>query len=69
MQEPRTVILGSTYEYRKSGAKRRLIEKQETFQYVPLIKNLEWVLQNKDLSTEVRFFVVIIVVQFMYSGF
>ena len=48
-----TKLLGTTYQYQKSGAKRRLVEKEETFQYVPLIDNLKWLLQNKDIYNEV----------------
>ena len=44
--------LGTTYQYKRSGAKRLLIEKPDTFQYVPLIDNLQWVLQNKDVYRE-----------------
>ena len=46
-------LLGTTYQYQRSGAKRRLVEKEETFQYVPLIDNLKWLLQNKDIYNEV----------------
>ena len=45
--------LGTTYRYKSSGAKRSLVEKSETFQYVPLIENLQWLLQNMDLYQEV----------------
>ena len=45
--------LGTTYQYKRSGAKRLLIEKPDTFQYVPLIDNLQWLLQNKDVYQEV----------------
>lgn len=48
-----TIQLGSSYGYQKRGAKRQLVESQDTFQYVPLIQNLEWILQNKDLYDEV----------------
>ena len=48
-----TKLLGTTYQYQKSGAKRRLVEKEETFQYVPLIDNLKWLLQNKGIYNEV----------------
>ena len=34
--------------------KRSLVEKRDTFQYVPLIKNLEWFLNNKGIYNEVR---------------
>ena len=45
--------LGTTYRYKRSGAKRSLVEKSETFQYVPLIENLQWLLQNMDVYQEV----------------
>lgn len=48
-----TVELGSVYCYQRSGTKSRLIEKKETFQYIPLIENLQSVLQNKDIYSEV----------------
>lgn len=53
MQEPVTITLGTEYCYKQSGAKRYLTERSETFQYVPLIANLEWVLQNRDVYHEV----------------
>ena len=53
LQEPITVELGSTYCYKRSGAKRSLVEKSESFQYIPLIENLQWVLQNKEVYQEV----------------
>ncbi len=56
MQESVTVELGTTYQYERSGAKRLLIEKPDTFQYVPLIDNLQWVLQNKEVYWEVSLF-------------
>ena len=52
-QEPVTIEMGSTYQYRARGAKRLLTEKPDTFQFVPLIQNLEWLLQNKDIYKEV----------------
>ena len=45
--------LGSEYVSQKRGPKRCLTEKLHTFQYVPLIDNLEWMLQNKDVHDEV----------------
>lgn len=63
MQEPVTITLGTEYCYKQSGAKRYLTERSETFQYVPLIDNLEWVLQNRDVYHEVSvvFHVLILV--------
>ena len=43
-----------TYQYKRSGAKRSLIERSE---YVPLIENLEWLLQNRDVYNEVSLLV------------
>ena len=45
--------LGSSYIYKNSGQKRRLVEQQDTFQYIPLLQNLEWVLQNEDVYKKV----------------
>lgn len=50
-----TIELGTHYEYKKSGAKRMLVEKKDTFQYIPLITNLEWIMQNNDLYNKVTF--------------
>ena len=44
-----TVELGSVYCYQSSGTKSQLIEKKETFQYIPLIENLRAVVQNNDI--------------------
>lgn len=41
-------------KYQRCGFKRRLVEKEDTFQYVSLIKNLKWLLQNKHICNEVR---------------
>ena len=41
------------FKYVKSGAKRRLVEKPDTFQYVPLLDNLQWLLLNRDISDQV----------------
>lgn len=48
--------LGTSYQYKRSGAKRLLIEKPDVFQYVPLIQNLQWILQNKDVYQEVSLY-------------
>lgn len=45
--------LGTSYHYKRSGENRILIEKKENFQYIPLIENLEWLLQSKDVYREV----------------
>ena len=45
--------LGTSYRYQRSGVNRPLLEIKGTFQYVPLIQNLQWLLQNKDIYSEV----------------
>ena len=47
------MTLGSTNKYKKCGAKRQPVESVDTCQYVPLLENLEWLLQNKDFYNEV----------------
>ena len=49
-----TVKLGSSYQYKTTGAKRSLVEKTESFQYVPFLENLEWLLQHREISNEVN---------------
>ena len=45
--------LGTSFSYVASGVKRRLVEKSDTFQYIPLLENLEWLLQNRHIYDEV----------------
>ena len=35
MQEPVTIQLGTSYKYKKRGAKRQLVDTPDTFQYIP----------------------------------
>ena len=51
IQLPVTVKLGSSYQCKTTGAKRSLVEKTESFQYV---ENLEWLLQHREISNEVN---------------
>ena len=53
IQLPVTVKLGSSYHYKTTGAKRSLVEKMESFQYVPFLENLEWLLLHREISNEV----------------
>lgn len=46
--------LGSSYKYKRRGTKRLLVDEPDTFQYVPLIANLQWFLQNKEVYHEVE---------------
>ena len=58
IQDPVTVELGTHYQYKRSGAKRSLVEKKDTFQYIPLIQNLEWLLQHGDIYKQVYTFIM-----------
>ena len=42
------------------GAKHKLGEKHDTYQYVPLVENLRWVLQSRDFFNVVYIKVKII---------
>ena len=53
MQESVTQQLGTSFKYKKIGSSRRLIEIQDTFEYVPLLDNLERLLCNQDVFEEV----------------
>ena len=52
-QEPISYELGTSFRYQQTGAKRRLVEFQETCQYIPLVQNLEKLLNNQDVYQEV----------------
>ncbi|XP_065893459.1 uncharacterized protein [Dysidea avara] len=51
--EPVACELGTSFRYQQMGTKRRLVEVTETFQYVPLLPNLEKLLNNKDIFQEI----------------
>lgn len=53
MQEPISITLGTSYKYKATGIHRSLIEKADTFQYVPFLGNLEWLLQNRSIYNAV----------------
>ena len=55
-QEPVSYELGTSFKYQQTGAKRRLVEVKETCQYVPLLQNLERLLNNEDIYQEVKLF-------------
>jgi len=50
-----SVELGATFRYQQIGVKRRLVEVNETCQHIPLLENLEKLLNNKDVYQEVYF--------------
>ena len=53
-QEPVACELGTSFKYQQTGIKRRLVEVKETFQYIPLMQNLEKLLNNQDVYQEVQ---------------
>ena len=58
-QEPVTMLLGASFKYQRSGGTQRLVEVKETFEYVPLLENLEQFLSNPEVLQEVIFCVYI----------
>lgn len=58
MQEPKTISLGTTLRYKGVGSTRQLVDVEESFEYVPLIENLEALLNNVEVLKEVRPFVI-----------
>ena len=53
MQEPATIVLGSHLRSVGLGCKRRLVETNDTFEYVPLLQGLKTLLQNDAMRHEV----------------
>ena len=53
MQEPKKIQIGETrYIPKFSGAKRQLVEKTDTYHYVPLLSSLKRLLQDKSVVKE-----------------
>ena len=53
MQSPVTVKLGTKRKAKGLGQKRRIIEKEESFVYIPLLQSLQALLQNDMVLAEV----------------
>ena len=53
VQEPVTIVLGSHLRYVGLGSKRRLIDTNDTFEYIPLLQGLKCLLQNDAIRHEV----------------
>ena len=49
-----TIKLGISFRYQQTGSTRQLVEFDETFQYIPLMENLERLLNNADVLQEVH---------------
>ena len=54
LQEPMTIQLGSKLQYQRYGSTCRLIEVKDTFQYVPLLPNLQRFLSNTEVFKKVK---------------
>ena len=48
------VVLGTTRKYKGFGPKRGIIEKDECFVYVPVLKTLQTLLKNESVLSEVN---------------
>lgn len=53
IQEPVGFFLGDRRKWKGSGAKRRLITKRDFVYYIPILKTLEVLLNNKCYADEV----------------
>lgn len=51
--EPTTVVLGTSLRYQLIESSRQLVDTQDTFQYVPLLENLQAFLSNFEVLKEV----------------
>ena len=55
-----SVELGRTQQNMRTGAKKRLVEHADTFQYVPLVPGLKALLRNRSIPDEVRVFIIMV---------
>ena len=51
---PIKVVLGTRRKAKGVGAKRHLVEAEESFMYVPILESLQTLLNNDTVLTEVR---------------
>lgn len=49
-------MLGTDRRAKGLGAKRRLVEEEESFMYVPVLETLQALLSDETILAEVRFF-------------
>ena len=55
LQEPEEIKIGDTYQHSIfTGAKRRIVEKQDTYQYVPLLASLHSLLFDPSIVDQVE---------------
>ena len=53
LQSPIKVVLGTSRKAKRFGTKRRLVEQEETFVYIPILQTLQKLLNNDTVLTEV----------------
>lgn len=56
LKEPRTVVLGSVRKAKGMGAKRRVVEIDETMIYIPILETLRILLENEAVMAEVSIY-------------
>ena len=55
MKDPVKIRLGTKKKAQGLGSKRRLVEKEEDFVYVPILQTLQALLTNETVLSEVKF--------------
>lgn len=59
VQMPEKIVLGTILKPQGTGAKRRVVKKDETMMYIPILKTLESLLQNDSVLAEVLYIIVV----------
>ena len=54
IQDPVKITLGTKMKAQGAGSKRRIVEKEEVFVYIPILQTLQALLTNDTVLTEVR---------------
>ena len=55
VQMPEKIVLGTILKPQGTGDKRRVVKKDETMMYIPILKTLELLLQNDSMLAEVLY--------------
>ena len=53
MQDPVKIVLGTKRTAQGYGSKRRVVEKDEVFMYIPILQTLQVLLSNETVLSEV----------------
>ena len=51
----RQIVLGTCRKAKGLGTKRRLVEEEESFMYIPLLETLQTLLKDDTVLTEVKY--------------